>query len=152
MSIDNHLIRRERKIIMKVSVRDTIEAPAGQVWQRVSSFDSIHTWFPPATDTTVRGEGLGAVRTLHMNDGSEINEQLESIDDDTYTLTYTIVDEETPFQDYLSTIRVESVGDSAAKLTWSATLDPAIPEDEARGTLEQLYASGIQELRRQLES
>lgn len=136
---------------MHVSVTGTIDAPAEAVWQSVRDFGGFDTYSVLVARCTVDGEGVGAMRTVYGPDGAQMREQLLSLDDATRTLSYTIVDVDTPWRQYLSTMRVWDDGDGRSVLEWLATCEPAMPEEEAERILEYVYSSGLAGLKQKHE-
>ena len=132
---------------MEIERRGTINAPAGQVWESVKDFGTIHVW-SPIKSTTVTGEGEGAVRNIELPDGNFIDERLETLDDENRRLEYSIVSEGNPFQDYLGVMEVTDLGNETCEVVWSCTCNPTIPEEAAEKSMGGFYEAGIAGLRR----
>jgi len=127
-----------------VKVTDRIEASADSVWELLRDFGGIKKFSTAIESCTVEGEGIGAVRTLTMPGGLELQERLEAFDDAGRTLQYAIIGENPlPFTDYLSTIRLSADGDATA-IEWSSTFEPKdIPAEQAGKIIEGIYTGGI---------
>ncbi len=136
---------------MNVSVVGAINAPADEVWQSVRDFGGFDTYSPLVARCTLDGEGVGAIRTVYGRDGDQMREQLLRLDDAARTLSYTIIDADTPWRQYLSTMRVCDDGEGRTTLEWSGTCDPAMPEEEARRILEYVYDVGLAGLKQKHE-
>ncbi len=121
------------------SVRLTreLEQSVDQVWGVVSDFGSIG-WMPEGTEVRLEGEGPGMIR--HIGAGAmTLAETLESVDDATRTLVYTIPGEVPfPATDYRSTMVVRENG-SGSELEWSCTFEPTGDPDAAQAVMEGLY-------------
>ena len=107
-------------------------------------FGGIKKFSTTIESCTVEGEGVGAVRTITMPGGLQLQERLESFDDAGRTLQYAIIGENPlPFTDYLSTIRLSEDGDGTS-VEWSSTFEPkGIPEEQAGKIIEGIYTGGI---------
>jgi len=46
-----------------VSVKNTINAPADEIWKTLSSFRNVEKYIPLVKSSTVEGSGVGAKRT-----------------------------------------------------------------------------------------
>jgi mxaD protein len=98
---------------------------------------------------TIAGEGVGAVRTLHLADGRQIRERLEQLDTRAHTMRFTFADTDTPFQEYHCTVHVQNLGDGRSEITWSSVCEPRMPEAEARRPLEGAYRAALGALQQQ---
>ncbi|OHB73565.1 MAG: hypothetical protein A2V70_20600 [Planctomycetes bacterium RBG_13_63_9] len=131
----------------EASVKMTIHAPADAVWKTISEFGRLERFIPAIASCRVEGSGVGATRTLAMQDGVPVTERLEALRDEDRTLQYSILESTLPFDGYLATMRVRVVDDSTCEVQWSATFEPSgIPEAEAIAMLEGLYRGGIEGL------
>ncbi|MEB2781431.1 SRPBCC family protein [Algoriphagus sp. C2-6-M1] len=119
----------------QVKVTKTINVPAHQVWEKVSSFKGIEEFSPIASSVT-EGEGIGTKRKCYMPDGAEISERLELVDNSTMTMQYKITEGPFPITGYLSTIKVKPLGDSACEVTWGSEFDVG---SEAKAQMEELF-------------
>lgn len=136
---------------MEVSVTGTINAPADNVWESVRDFGGCDTYSPLVARCTVAGAGVGAIRTVYGPNGDQMREQLLSLDDATRTVRYTIVDVDTPWRQYVSTMRVHDDGAGGSVLVWAGTCEPAMPEADARRILEYVYGEGLAGLKQKHE-
>jgi hypothetical protein len=132
-----------------VKVVETVNAGADRVWELFRDFGGITRFSDGIQSCTVKGKGLGAVRTLSMG-GLELQERLEAFDDDGRTLSYAIIgDHPLPFDNYLSTIKVVDQGD-ACTVEWSSSYDPKGTEDQAAGLIQGIYKGGIAGIKKAL--
>lgn len=122
----------------------TISAPADAVWNTIRAFSGLERYFTIFTSSTTDGSGVGATRTLNLPDGGQFHERLESLDDETRTLTYVVLTSPLPIENYVGTVTVEDAGDGKSRVSWSARFDVS-PDHEAAmvETLGAAYASGI---------
>jgi hypothetical protein len=109
------------------------------VWTIVRDFNGLGKYVPAVTNSTLQGSGPGAVRTLTTQDGGQMAERLESLDDDARVLTYSMVGA-SPFKGYLSTMRVQEIDANRCEFAWSSTFTPqGMSEAEAKARLEGFY-------------
>ena len=120
-----------------VRVTRELEQPVDRVWGVISDFGNIG-WMPEGTEVRLEGDGPGMIR--HIGAGAlTLPETLESVDDASRTLVYTIPGEVPfPATDYRSTIVVREKG-SGSELDWSCTFEPEGDPDAAHAVMEGLY-------------
>lgn len=121
-----------------VTVKRTLEVPADRVWKLVADFGDT-SWMPGPPKSELVGSGPGMERRIPAGPGKVIREQLESVDQASRTLVYTIP-ENVPFpvKDYRATMRVTGAG-AGSELEWSASFEPV-------GTDEAAAAKGIEDM------
>lgn len=120
-----------------------IEAAASAVWEKVSDFNGLGA-FVQGVESSMEGEGVGAVRTLKLPDGAVVKERLEAHDEDAMSLTYTILEGPLPVANYHSTMKVTAQGENSSKVDWTSEFDAVgAPEAAAVAGLEELYNGGL---------
>ena len=129
----------------QVSVKQIIKAPADTVWETLSGFDGIDRYLPEVVaKCSVEGKGAGAKRTCTLQNGIKLSETLESLDEQNRTLVYSIGQSEMPFENYISTVKVQQIQDGGCEVEWSATFEPSgKPEAEVVEMLEGMYRQAI---------
>ena len=122
-----------------VRVTRDLPHPVEKVWGLVSDFANI-SWMPAGTECRVEGEGPGMVR--HIAAGPmTLPETLESVDDASRTLIYTIPGElPFPATNYRSTMVVREKS-GGSQLDWSCTYDPKGDPAQAQAAMEGLYGT-----------
>jgi hypothetical protein len=139
-------------------VTAVIDAPLDAVWATVGNFDALPHMLPLLWDNSqVQGSGIGAVRTLTNDNGTDIIERLESYDAKgaVRSVNFSILGgnfvEQLPFKQdsYLGTMQVRDLGNGKTEFTWAATYEvkPGISAADAKAALEGLFASGVTGLR-----
>ncbi len=119
-----------------VEVVRELDVTADSLWGLVSDFGNC-TWMAGA-EATVEGCGPGMVRIIN----NTIREKLDTIDPLSMAITYSIGDDCIPFPvtGYRARMKVDDLGDSRSRLTWSCTMEPSgVSEIEAVGVLEATY-------------
>jgi hypothetical protein len=116
-----------------------LDVPAAALWRLVSSFGDT-SWMPGGTKVTLHGSGPGMERRIAAGPDRVIRERLESVDERSRSLVYTIP-ENVPFPvtGYRATMRVREQG-AGSELDWSASFEPAgVSEAEAAQAIEGMY-------------
>src|SRR5262245_25677393 len=118
----------------RVEVQDEIDAAKETVWEVVSDFGGVKRISPDVESCAVEGNGVGAVRTIHLN-GIKIQERLEGLDPKGYTFSYSMLEGPIPFKNYLAHVVLSDAGPKRTTINWSGTFEPAgMPAEQ----LEQL--------------
>lgn len=135
----------------EVVVNKSLNVAANKVWANISSFRGIEEWSPIEKSETT-GNGAGAKRTCFIN-GAPIQETLNSVDDAKMELEYQIDQGPFPIEDYLSTIKVEAVGDDSCKVTWGCEYIPnAGAETEMENLFNGFYNGALEALEQLIKS
>jgi hypothetical protein len=116
-----------------------LDVPADALWKLVAAFGDT-SWMPAGAQITLHGSGPGMERRIAAGEGKVIRERLESVDEKSRTLVYTIP-EGVPFpvKDYRATMRVRGDG-AKSELDWSVSFEPAgASEADARKAIEGMY-------------
>ena len=134
----------------KVSMQTIINASADEVWKTISDFNGLPKFVPAITKSTVEGSGLGAVRTLRLQDSeTPIIERLERMDEEKRSLSYSIIESPLPLADYIATLEIRPLAENRCEVTWWSTFEPkGAPESEALMTVEGVYAMGFEGLKK----
>jgi hypothetical protein len=119
-----------------------IAAPPEEVWAVVGEFHGLDTWMPGID----KSEPDGDVRKLQTM-GMEIHEQLQSRDDSTRTISYSIVKAPIPLEHHLATITVLEDGDGSI-LVWEYDVRP----DEMAAAMGPVYEGSVQAVKARVES
>lgn len=133
--------------MVEVSKKVKINAPASDVWKTVGDFGAAASYMPPVAACPVEGSGVGAVRTLMLEEGGEIVERLEALDDASRVLRYSILRSPLPIDDYLSTLKVKELDDGGCEVEWSSKFEAnGVSEEEACGIIESFYEAALEAL------
>ena len=86
---------------------------------------------------------MGAVRTITLPDGANLNERLEKYDTDSMSLKYSILDGPLPVSNYLSAMKITSTG-GGCELSWSSEFNSkGVPDEDARNAISGIYQMGF---------
>ncbi|MEM8973004.1 MAG: SRPBCC family protein [Pseudomonadota bacterium] len=119
----------------KVYVSSIINAPAGDVWERVRDFNALPNWHPRIAESRIENgepsDKIGCVRNFKLAGGEQLREQLLGLSDYDLFCTYAILDGPMPLTDYVATLRLTPITDGDRTfIEWSAEFN-CEPENEA---------------------
>lgn len=131
----------------KISVNETFEAKATDVWEKLADFGGLDGWMPGVGKCEVEGDGVGAVRTISMGP-VKIVERLEAIDPAARSLSYSLLEGPMPLENYLATIAVSETG-AGCRVDWSARFDlpEGVAEEQVAPGIEGGYGAGLKALK-----
>jgi len=119
----------------------------------IGRFNAVGQWHPMVKRSETQGTGKGAIRRLRLLGGGTIVERLEHVSDAERVYLYTVVDSPLPVDHCVAEIRVKDCGDGTSIVEWSSNFVPSgAPEREASRALRDVYAVGLQNLKRIYES
>ena len=132
-------------------VSQEIEASAEAVWDLLGDFGGVMRFSDGLESCTTEGEGIGAVRTLKMPGGIELDERLEALDHSARSLSYAITRGPLPMDQYLATISVSAEGAERCRVDWGATYEPrGVSDEQAREIVEAIYIGSLAAVKRTL--
>jgi hypothetical protein len=125
----------------KVRVTNELATSAEALWKILGDFTEL-SWIPPVPRCEIEGEGVGMVRHMYLDETFVIDERLESHDDESRTLSYSIPrNNPLPAEDYLATMTIHERGPSRCELEWSCTWSAPVgmTEEEAVAAITAFY-------------
>ena len=120
--------------------RDTDLSP-DTVWAELRHFDRVLNWIPGGDQSTitVHGEGVGAVRELHLATQGPVRHRLLVLDDERRTLSYELTGgKPIGMQDYVVVATVTPTDTGGCTIRWSGkmTADASLDEKAVGRALE----------------
>lgn len=163
----------------RITVEENIEIKAdpATVWNAIKNFDNAHSWIPVVKATEAQGGNeKGATRTLTLENGATISEELDKFDEEKMTFKYEITDISKagevddhgemhevpafPVSKYKSWVSVKAV-DGGSKVSWKGKFFRAyhgkhqppkeLDDDAAKNAVTGLYTSTLESLKASLE-
>jgi hypothetical protein len=133
-----------------------IEASAEVAWTVLGDFTLAELTESIVTLVTVEGQGVGAVRTMHLVERlgrGYVKERLEHLDERDRYMRYRLVDSgPVPFADYMGSIRVTPAGPDACVAVMTASFLPVeIDAEAARAISIQNITSALENARKAIE-
>jgi len=137
--------------MQEVNIKGTIKAPADEVWKLVGDFGALNTFVEAVAKCTTDALGVGAVRTLTLQDGGVVKEKLESLDNEKRVLEYSILESPMPIKNYKGKMVVNKLSDNKSEFIWSSTFEAVEgTENEMKKALSGLYSLGVEGLKNKL--
>lgn len=125
-----------------VTVTDTFDHPADQVWPLLSDFGGIHKYMRGMPETQVEGSGLGQDRVIALPQG-QVVERLTWLDNANYAFSYTIIEAPLPFRRYVATVQLTPKGDTC-DIVWEGNFDvEGVSVEEGEAMARGIYSGGI---------
>lgn len=127
-----------------IDVQQNYPFSADVVWQRIHEFGDLQSWLPGVTDCQVEGDGVGAVRTVTVADGSQVVEELVAFEPAERQFSYRIlqgpgVDKQANF---IATMSIAEANNGCV-VRWQADFDAVnAPEEKvqkARQSATRMY-------------
>lgn len=135
----------------KVNISETINSSANNVWKLVGDFGGLDTFVEAITKCTTEIQNADTVRTLTLQDGAEVKEKLEHLDNKKMILEYSILESPMPIKNYKGKMEVNALSDSKSEFTWSSSFEAAEGAgEEMEKTLAGLYSLGVEGLKHKL--
>ena len=138
-------------MMLTVTAEHVFALPIDDLWAILGDFGQTGKWSGRPPEACVQeGEGIGALRTLYIQDGRVIVDRLEAQTDTSYS--YSIVTSPLPYKSYRATMSVEPVDAENTRFHWVGEFEPdGIGDDEAIAFTRNVYAMGIGLMRKTIE-
>lgn len=103
-------------------IKHVFPLSADQLWDLIGNFGDTGKWSGrPPEACKQSGAGIGALRTLTLEDGRQITDRLDAVGDKTYS--YSIVTSPLPVVSYNATMAVKAIDASSCECTWSGKFE-----------------------------
>lgn len=106
-------------------------------------------WHPDVTDSIIEngsGREVGAIRAIHLRDGTPLRERLNAISDEDYEYSYSVIESPLPIANHRSTVRFSDSGNGCVRVVWATEFeatDGADPEELKAGVVAGVVEPGI---------
>jgi len=138
----------KNSVVMSVELK----ASPADVWKVVGAFDRLQDWHPAVADTLMSGSPtvVGSQRTLHLQGGGAIVEELTSYSDSNMRYTYAILHSPLPVANYESYLGVVDAGGGKSLVIWGSTFDAAdgATDKKAKEVITGVYKAGLDNLKK----
>jgi hypothetical protein len=140
-------------MIEQVNINRIINISADQAWAAISGIGGLERWFPIIAACTVSGEGVGALRTLTLEDGAQMIDVIEEIDHQHKRLRYKRIQLPFPVSSYVGTVDIRASAQLAAEIMWCVEMQPeeGCPADLA-DFIYTAISDGIQGMERDVQN
>ncbi len=140
--------------MVKVVKSTVLNAPVEAVWDVLRDFNGHDRWHPIVADSVVEkgwtSDRVGCVRKFHLQDGSELREQLLTLSDADMAFSYCLLDTPVPLLNYVAHVRLAPVTDGDMTFWhWESRFDtPPGREKELEAMVaENVYQGGMDAVR-----
>ena len=140
----------EATATIKVDMKVELASSANEVWKIVGDFGGVD-FLSPVIAISVEGESIGAVRTLTLPEDGKVVETLDAHDDESRSITYSIVESTLPIDNYTSTMTVSVNDDGKTEFRWASSFTAkGVSDEEAQIFVEHFYMGGFNDLKKAL--
>lgn len=109
------------EIKREVTSKNFVELPATTVWNKLIGFGGTEKFVPELIEkVNVEGEGIGAIRTIHLKGGGEIVEKLTKIDDNSYHMEFIILSTPMPVEEYTGIFEVHKISSEKCEVLFTS--------------------------------
>lgn len=135
----------------ETAVSVTLDASCDVVWAEIGEFTSLDDWYPGIVKLDIGGEGLGATRSALLENGAQIIEQLQAVDQQARRYTYSMLSGPLPVANYQASLQAQDAeGGVGCDIVWSAEFDadgaPKLPVIDA---VNGIFQAGLDNLKAQ---
>ncbi len=130
--------------ITNVTVVESIAANANDVFQILGDFGRIKVG-GAITAFELKGEGVGAVRTITTG-GGQVIERLDEYDSKKLVFAYSILNEDNPLpvSNYSAHVKIIANDETSCTVNWTGTFEPkGADEATASKVVHGIYTRGI---------
>ncbi len=140
--------------MVKVVKSTVLPAPVEAVWEVLRDFNGHDRWHPIVADSVVEkgwpSDRVGCVRKFHLQDGSELREQLLTLSDADMAFSYCLLDTPVPLLNYVAHVRLIPVTDGDMTFWhWESRFDtpPGRERELQQMVAENVYQGGMDAIR-----
>ncbi len=135
-----------------VTVDHVFDLPVDELWSLIGDFGDMGKWSGRPPEACIQeGDGVGAIRTLTLEDGGKILDRLEA--QEPYRYSYSIISSPLPFKSYRATMAVEPIDSRSSRFTWTGEFEPkGMTDDEGIAFTTRMYKMGIGLMQRTLSA
>lgn len=131
--------------MVRVVKSTVLKAPVEAVWEVLRDFNGHDVWHPIVADSVVdRGwpsDRVGCVRRFHLQDGSELREQLLTLSDADMAFSYCLLETPVPLLNYVAHVRLAPVTDGDMTFWhWESRFDTPVGRERE---LQQMVAENV---------
>lgn len=133
-----------------------LASPVEEAWEFVRDFNGLPKWHPGITASELEDACspdceacIGSVRHFQLTNGEWMREQLLSLSDLDFSVTYTILETRMKLKNYVATLKLTPVTATDETFAeWEAVFDATDParEDETAEIVYGVFAEGLENL------
>ena len=112
------------KVFETVKSEATVNNSASEIWKKIIKFGGTEKFVPELIEKViVDGQGVGAKRTIHLNGGGEILEELTFLDEGNMKMKYIILSTPMPLENYEAIHVLTHLSDSQCSVTFESNYE-----------------------------
>ena len=145
--------------MIKVRRSTIVDKSTDEVWGVLRDFNGHDAWHPSIADSQIERSGdsdrVGCIRKFHLEDGSELREQLLSLSDMEQSFSYCLLDTPIPLFNYVAHVRLFPVTDTDSTFwVWESAFNTLNNEVENMRQLVErdIYDAGFYAIKTYLEN
>lgn len=128
-----------------------VDCHAVRLWNTVGNFSSFDAFIPALTHIDMTGTGVGALRTKFFRDGNCVVEQLNSRDEQTMHMTWSMIYNTLGIARLWAAIHVQALGTERSRVTWTIIAEPIDATQPGFEAFVQTFTdSALENVQRQL--
>ncbi|MBV1900581.1 MAG: SRPBCC family protein [Kordiimonadaceae bacterium] len=131
--------------MIRIFTSTIINASVQDVWAAIRDFNELPNWHPMIKSSEIveglPSDKIGCVRTLTLEKGPQVQEQLVSMSDQDHSFSYTMLDAPLGMYNYISTVKLRPVTDgNACFMEWTAEFTTKEGEEDEK---RDMVANGV---------
>ena len=135
---------------MTVQISQTIQSPGENLWKTIRAFDNVERWNPLIISSKINGVDEGSERICEFQLGDqrgEINENLDSIDEEQKTIKVSVIKAPSPFGGQQIKFQVKTLNENKSEIQISTEVSNG-NEQTIKGIEKvfQMMAAGLKKL------
>jgi hypothetical protein len=129
----------------KVTIKQTVHAPAEITWKIISRLTGLEDYLPVVKTSTLSNEEV-AIRTVTLHDGSVFHETILRMDHSNMEFLYDIQDPSPfPYSNFTGFVKVTPLSMHSCAVRWSAVFKlQTISEEQAKQFLHTVFRAAIE--------
>lgn len=108
-----------------VGASEVIHVPAAQAWEVIGSIGGLDKYFPVISACRLEGSGVGATRYCTLQNGVNLKERIDEVDQAQMRIRYAIIEAPLPLSGYVGTVQVKKIDATRCEVAWFAEYTPA---------------------------
>lgn len=141
---------------LHVEESTTVAATPATVWKLIGDYNALPAWHPAVARSEItkgRNNTRGAIRSLTIQDGARIVEELLAYDGKARSMTYRFLETPMPITDYVATLAVLPEG-TGSRIVWKSDFNrnASVDDAKAKGIITGIYQAGLDALHKKLDA
>ncbi|KIX20089.1 hypothetical protein SY27_16390 [Flavobacterium sp. 316] len=110
-----------KEIQSKVTTTNIVAVKTSEVWKKLVAFGGTDKFVPDLIErVSVKGNSVGAVRTIYLKGGGEIVEELTEIDSKNHKMEFIILSTPMPITNYTGIFEISKAAENSCEVTFTS--------------------------------